>query len=103
MSVDVLTETTIDRPVDVAASYAADPSNAPAWYVNIESIEWETPPPAQIGSKSHSSPTSVVGASFTPTSSSTMSPAERLVMRTAQGPFPMRPTLGARPETARPG
>jgi hypothetical protein len=49
--VDVLTEITIDRPVDEVARYALDPSNAPEWYANIDSVEWETPPPAQVGSK----------------------------------------------------
>ena len=51
MAVDVLTEITIDRPVDVVAEYAADPSNAPGWYVKIESVEWETPAAVQAGSK----------------------------------------------------
>ena len=51
MSVDVLTDTVIDRSVDVVAAYAADPSNAPEWYVNIESVEWETEPPAREGSR----------------------------------------------------
>ncbi|WP_255513099.1 hypothetical protein [Kribbella caucasensis] len=34
----------IDRPVRVVAEYAGDPSNAPEWYANIESIEWRTEP-----------------------------------------------------------
>src|SRR3954447_16195132 len=40
MSVHVTTEITIARPVDIVAPYAADPSHAPEWYANIESIEW---------------------------------------------------------------
>jgi hypothetical protein len=27
------------------------PSNAPEWYVNIESVEWLTPPPTTVGSR----------------------------------------------------
>ena len=38
MGVDVLTEVVIDRPVLVVAEYVADPSNAPEWYANIESV-----------------------------------------------------------------
>ena len=51
MSVDVLTEEVIDRPVGDVAAYAADPSNAPEWYVNIDRAEWKTEPPLQIGSR----------------------------------------------------
>jgi hypothetical protein len=49
MKVDVRTETTIARPLDVVAAYAADPANAPEWYVNIDSVDWTTPPPARVG------------------------------------------------------
>jgi len=45
LSVDVITICTIDRPCDVVAAYAANPDNAPAWYVNIKSVAWKSPPP----------------------------------------------------------
>ena len=47
--VDVLTETVIRRPVAEVAAFAGDPTNAPEWYVNIDSVEWQTPPP--VGSR----------------------------------------------------
>jgi hypothetical protein len=51
MHVDVLTETTIDRPRDHVAAYAGNPDNASEWYVNIKSVEWKTPPPLAVGSR----------------------------------------------------
>ena len=51
MTVDVLTQIVIDRPLDRVASYAADPSNAPDRYVNIKSVEWKTQPPLAVGSR----------------------------------------------------
>ena len=89
MAVDVLTEVLIDRPVWVVAEYVADPSNAPEWYVNIESVEWRTEPPAAVGSRmdfvAH-----FLGRRIAYTYEIVeLVPLERLVMRTARGPFPM--------------
>jgi hypothetical protein len=89
VDVDVLTELVISRPVDVVAAYAADPSNAPAWYANITSISWETSPPLQAGARiaftAH-----FFGRHLAYTYEITeFMPAKRLVMRTRQGPFPM--------------
>jgi hypothetical protein len=48
---DVLTEVTIRRAAAAVSAYAADPSNAPRWYANVESVEWKTSPPVEVGSK----------------------------------------------------
>src|SRR4051794_6849029 len=51
MAVDVVTETTIDRPCADVAAYAGDPTNAPQWYANIASVRWQTAPPVRVGSR----------------------------------------------------
>jgi len=97
MPVDVLTEVVISRPRDVVAAYAGDPTNAPEWYANIRSVEWRTPPPLDVGSQmdfvAH-----FLGRRLAYTYEVVeLTPGERLVMRTAQGPFPMEPTSGWEP------
>jgi uncharacterized membrane protein len=90
--VDVQSEIVIDRPVDLVAGYAGDPTNAPRWYVNIESAEWETPPPATTGSRM-AFVARFLGRRLAYTYEIVEVVAgERLVMRTAQGPFPMETT-----------
>jgi uncharacterized protein YndB with AHSA1/START domain len=92
MPVDVTTEITIDRDIVAVATYAADPSNAPTWYVNIESVDWETSPPAELGSRVAFVAT-FLGRRLSYTYDLVeYSPPQRLVMRTAQGPFPMETT-----------
>jgi uncharacterized protein YndB with AHSA1/START domain len=92
MPVDVLTETVIDRPPAQVAAYAGDPSNAPRWYVNIKSVEWKTPPPMRIGSKL-AFVAQFLGRRLAYTYEVIdLVPGRRLVMKTAQGPFPMETT-----------
>jgi uncharacterized protein YndB with AHSA1/START domain len=90
--VDVLTETVIRRPVAEVSAYAGDPTNAPEWYVNIASVEWETPPPVAVGSRM-AFVARFLGRRLAYTYEVTeLVPGRRLVMRTAQGPFPMETT-----------
>jgi len=49
MAVDVLTGIVIDRPRERVAAYAANASNAPEWYENIDAAEWKTSPPRCAG------------------------------------------------------
>ncbi|MFD5243257.1 SRPBCC family protein [Amycolatopsis sp. NPDC058340] len=89
MSVDVRTEIVIDAPRDEVAAYAADPSKAPSWYANIKSVEWETPPPLAVRSKI-AFVAEFLGRRLAYTYEIVeYVPGERLVMRTAEGPFPM--------------
>jgi len=90
--VDVLTETVIRRPREQVAAYAGDPTNAPEWYVNIASVEWKTPPPVDVGSRM-AFVASFLGRRLAYTYEVVeLVPGERLVMRTADGPFPMETT-----------
>lgn len=92
MSVDVQTEIVIERPIDEVAAYAADPSNAPEWYANIASVDWQSPAPASVGSRV-TFLARFLGRRLEYTYELVeVVPGERLVMHTAQGPFPMETT-----------
>lgn len=89
---DVTTAIEIARPRAEVAAYAADPGNAPEWYVNIRSVEWETTPPVALGSRmafvAH-----FLGRRIAYTYEvRELVPGERLVMSTDEGPFPMETT-----------
>jgi uncharacterized membrane protein len=92
MDVDVLTEITIQRPLAEVVDFVSNPDNAAAWYVNIKSVEWETPRPLRVGARiafvAH-----FLGRRIAYTYEIVeLVDRERMVMRTAQGPFPMETT-----------
>ena len=92
MAVDVVTEIEIDRPRDEVSAFAADPNNATAWYKNIEAVEWDTPPPVAVGSRMRFRARFLGRALEYTYEVRELVPGERLVMATAEGPFPMETT-----------
>jgi hypothetical protein len=99
-SVDVVCRTTIDRPVAEVAAFATDPDNTTAWYERIDSVEWLTPRPAEVGTRlafvAH-----FLGRRLAYTYEiAELVPGERLVMRTTDGPFPMETTYAWEPAGA---
>jgi uncharacterized membrane protein len=92
MAVDVEVETTIGRPPAQVAAFAGDPTNATQWYANIKSVDWQTPPPVAVGSKMDFV-AQFLGRRLAYTYEVVeLEPGRRLVMRTADGRFPMETT-----------
>ena len=92
MTVDVRTDIIIRRALEVVSAYAGDPANAPEWYVNIESVEWASKPAIEVGARA-AFVASFLGRRLAYTYEiAELVPGERLVMRTAEGPFPMETT-----------
>ncbi|WP_028281009.1 SRPBCC family protein [Arthrobacter sp. H5] len=90
--VDIQTEILIDRPREAVAAFSGDPANAPQWYVNISSAGWQTGAGLAVGARI------AFSAAFLGRNLSyvyevvELVPGQKLVMRTAQGPFPMQTT-----------
>jgi uncharacterized protein YndB with AHSA1/START domain len=92
MPVDVQCEIEIARPAAEVAAYASDPDHTTEWYANIDTVEWESPRPVAVGSRL-AFVARFLGRRLVYTYEVTdLVPGDRLVMRSAQGPFPMETT-----------
>ena len=92
MAVDVESSIDIEAARDQVAAFACNPENAPRWYVNIDSVVLQTPPPVTVGSRmafvAH-----FLGRRLAYTYEvRELVVGERFVMSTADGPFPMETT-----------
>jgi uncharacterized membrane protein len=92
MNVDVTTRIEIAAPVPAVAAFASEPDNAPRWYVNIKSVDWQTPRPMGIGSRFEFVAQFLGRRLEYVYEVVEYVPGKRLAMRTADGPFPMETT-----------
>ena len=92
MVVDIVTEIDIACPLPKVFQFVADPGNAPKWYVNLKSVEWETLPPVAEGAKIAFVATFLGRRLAYTYEVMELIPEEKVVMRTAEGHFPMETT-----------
>jgi uncharacterized membrane protein len=90
--VDVQTEILINKPVHVVAAYAMEPDHAPEWYVNIRSAEWRTEKPLREGSRIAFKAKFLGRELAYVYEVKELVPGKKMVMQTADGPFPMETT-----------
>lgn len=87
--VDVRTQIVIERSLAVVSRIACDPDQATRWYENIESVEWRSPRPLAQGTRV-AFVAKFLGRRLAYTYEITEYVEHGLlVMRTAEGPFPM--------------
>lgn len=89
--VDVVTSIVIEAPIRKVTAYAMDQDNAPEWYVNIKSVEWRTPKPMVLGSR-FAFVAHFLGRELRYVYEVVKLSDTEMIMRTADGPFPMETT-----------
>lgn len=90
--VDVLTEIKILCSADKVSEFAANPDYAPDWYVNIHSAEWQTQKPLAIGSRIAFKAQFLGRHLAYVYEIEEFRQGQKMLMRTADGPFPMETT-----------
>lgn len=86
---DIITEIIINKNIDEVANYTANPDHAPNWYDNIESVEWKTPKPLEIGSRL-AFVANFLGRKLSYTYEIVeFIPLKRMIMKTSEGPLLM--------------
>jgi hypothetical protein len=89
--VDVTTSIDIAAPLNKVTGYAMNQDHAPEWYANIKAIEWRTPKPMTLGSK-FAFVAHFLGRKLSYVYEVVELQEDRMVMKTADGPFPMETT-----------
>jgi uncharacterized membrane protein len=91
-SIEVQTEILISAPKEKVAQYTADPDTATEWYENIKVVEWKSPKPLRVGSLVAFT-ARFLGKKLEYTYRiNDYIPGQRLIMKTAEGPFEMQTT-----------
>jgi uncharacterized membrane protein len=96
--VDINTEIVIDRPRSEVAAFAGDPDNAPAWYEHVKRVVWRTRKPLAVGTRVGFLAESLGRQLEFVYEITALVPGEQLVMRSAEGRFPMETTYSWRDE-----
>jgi uncharacterized membrane protein len=89
--VDVITSINIAAPIHQVKAYAMDQDHAPQWYVNIKSVEWRTEKPIRVGSR-FAFVAHFLGRKLSYVYEVVKLSDTELIMKTADGPFPMETT-----------
>jgi uncharacterized membrane protein len=90
--VNVVTDIIINSPREKVAQYASNPEHAPDWYVNIKSAEWQSEKTIMPGSKIAFIADFLGRRLEYVYEIEKYIPGQMLVMKTADGPFPMETT-----------
>lgn len=90
--VKVVTRIVINKPIDEVSEFAAHPDNVPKWYKNIYEVKWVTEPELKVGSQIAFKARFLGKDMAYVYEIMVWEPNVKMVMRTADGPFPMETT-----------
>lgn len=91
-TVEVKTQIVIQKPIDQVSHFAAHPDNVTKWYKNINEVKWVTEPELKVGSRIAFKARFLGKDMAYVYEIMVWEPRVKMVMRTADGPFPMETT-----------